>query len=439
MIDFNGPAKPFAMHQLRDAQREMFLRADSGKRPDLHGLKCIKLDHTLTTYKLRARARLKEVGMRRRHLINFLTGSVHTQQRRAAAGMAANGSRTCCFCGLGEESTYHIIVECPAWSSLRLPRQPALDRLTAECPPCAYLAGLAPEVDGARHCWAEQAFGRMLDYHAEQVARACSGPSPDSAMAADGWQVAATDGSGILPWHPLLRRAGAGVWWGPDHPRNIAATLQGPVLTAQRAEAMAVLLAVETAWAPTMLLTDSQYARDKLVAIKRCWAHALDGSHADIWTRVQRRVRDRGQHFFRVKWVKGHARLADIEEGRATAAEAHANGEADKLAGQAAELAAPPSCIVAATKQRLADILNVQEFAIDVLTARSSAEPLPLFAFGWTPREQRQVAQVPRAPAPQHDPAVDFLAEHPAQLQESDLWDELCAQLDLAPDARLAS
>ena len=55
--------------------------------------------------------------------------------------------------------------------------------------------------------------------------------------------------------------------------------------------------------------------------------------HGDLYSRVEKCIKDKGKGFYRVKWVKGHQKEAIEGEER----EFHGNSEADKAARQAVE------------------------------------------------------------------------------------------------------
>lgn len=73
-----------------------------------------------------------------------------------------------------------------------------------------------------------------------------------------------TDGSCINQSNAVLRRAGVGVWFGREHKLNVSEPLLGEWQTAQRAELVAVVRALEQ-WRseptrPLVIHSDSAYA-----------------------------------------------------------------------------------------------------------------------------------------------------------------------------------
>ena len=67
------------------------------------------------------------------------------------------------------------------------------------------------------------------------------------------------DGACVNNQHKRLRKAGVGVWCGPDHPRNFSAPLQGCQQTNQRAEIAAVIEALRLENRKVHIKTDSEH------------------------------------------------------------------------------------------------------------------------------------------------------------------------------------
>lgn len=116
-----------------------------------------------------------------------------------------------------------------------------------------------------------------------------------------------TDGSSINNGLPNAA-AGAGVYWGPGHAMNTCARLFGPVQTNNRAELLAVLIAVDTAEPDRTLVvhSDSEYAIRSIAE----WAPARAELgwkcvNADLIRTVTESIARRAApiHF---NWVPGH-------------------------------------------------------------------------------------------------------------------------------------
>ncbi|KAI8906010.1 ribonuclease H-like domain-containing protein, partial [Gorgonomyces haynaldii] len=123
-------------------------------------------------------------------------------------------------------------------------------------------------------------------------------------------------------------KAGIGVYFGPDDPRNVSCPLpdvQGQHPTNNRAELYAVIKAMETVEEKCIIYTDSQYTVKGLTEWmpgwkKRGWTKA-DGKavlNVDLWKRLDT-IYDKHKH--QIVHVKGHV-------GN------HGNEMADRLAVQ---------------------------------------------------------------------------------------------------------
>ncbi|KZS91963.1 ribonuclease H-like protein, partial [Sistotremastrum niveocremeum HHB9708] len=134
-----------------------------------------------------------------------------------------------------------------------------------------------------------------------------------------GWEVVYTDGAcqknGMLD-----ARAGLGVWWGRDDPRNLSERVPGPQ-TNNRAELIAIIRALETAPMsdrPLLIKTDSCYViscvRDWLSIWKANNFRTSTGSEVKNWKVILylqhlmdlRFVEARGAHIQHVKAHVGH-------------------------------------------------------------------------------------------------------------------------------------
>ncbi|EPS95418.1 hypothetical protein FOMPIDRAFT_10519, partial [Fomitopsis schrenkii] len=123
-----------------------------------------------------------------------------------------------------------------------------------------------------------------------------------------------TDGSAI-PVTTGQAHGGAGVYWGPNSPRNMALSVPMPV-TNNRAELFAVLhaLLVASPYQPLRIHTDSEYAIRSICH----WApkNAALGwtcANADMLQNIVDVLRTRPAAVS-FAWVKGHAGNAHNEE-----------------------------------------------------------------------------------------------------------------------------
>lgn len=104
-------------------------------------------------------------------------------------------------------------------------------------------------------------------------------------------------------------RAGSGVWFGPDDPRNIGVRVPGEIQSNQAAEVFAIFLAV-TAVEPNVpihIFSDSRYAIEGLTKYHKNWEAigwiGVENSHLFRPTLYRLRIRTAPTAF---SWVKGH-------------------------------------------------------------------------------------------------------------------------------------
>lgn len=144
-----------------------------------------------------------------------------------------------------------------------------------------------------------------------------------------------TDGSSLANGKKGAR-AGVGVFFGANDPRNISERLVGEPQTNQRAELTAIQRALEVAPVAqkVQICTDSQYSINCMTQWAASWerkdwktATGAEVKNQDIIRKVlatmQQRTRAGGETYF--QWVKGHS--TDV-----------ANAAADRLAVQGANM-----------------------------------------------------------------------------------------------------
>ncbi|KAH9851088.1 ribonuclease H-like domain-containing protein [Lenzites betulinus] len=104
--------------------------------------------------------------------------------------------------------------------------------------------------------------------------------------------------------------AGAGVWFGPDDPRNIAERVPGECRSNQAGEAYACLLAAGAVpnFAPLTITTDSMYLYKGLTVHLGGWENRgwAEMANADILKALVAKLRGRSAPTY-LKWVKGHS------------------------------------------------------------------------------------------------------------------------------------
>ena len=97
----------------------------------------------------------------------------------------------------------------------------------------------------------------------------------------DGRVVVWTDGAGRRNQDRRLRRSGVGVYYGEDHAKNVAVALSGRDQTNQRAELMAIILAVERETRPLWVRSDIAYCVDGVLSA-RAVGRRLRGDNSDL-------------------------------------------------------------------------------------------------------------------------------------------------------------
>ena len=128
-------------------------------------------------------------------------------------------------------------------------------------------------------------------------------------------------------------RAGSGVWYGDNGPRNASLRVPYPDQSNQTGELYAVLHALQSN--PTdqaiLIKTDSMYVVHGLTKNLPTWENLgwMYSKHANLFKNITAWVRYRS-NTTKITWVKGHNGT-------------NGNEEADKLAGEGANLELPPT------------------------------------------------------------------------------------------------
>ena len=328
-----------------------------------------------------------------------LTGNVITESVAAKWGKPER----CPHCGAAREDRQHRFWECPRWSE---PRNSALaaggftaTALRARLPAGVANSGVLPQ-----------------DVRLAALAAAASAPLPTPALPAPALPPGAqagrcrawTDGACVHPADPLLARAGWGLRL--ERPGAPLAEHRGPVdgaQTAQRAELTAALSAVSLAGSPVEIITDSQYVRNGMVAL-RGGASPRDWTHADLWSLLEPYCQT---GFAIARWVKGHLDAAAAAERGVSEEDRRGNAEADRLAGEAAEARLPATNLLQARAVQLHALQVLQKMLAEVELAAlkanhgSDGRGAPRVQRRWTaPRPRRRPGR--RNPRAADDAAV---------------------------------
>ena len=99
-----------------------------------------------------------------------------------------------------------------------------------------------------------------------------------------------TDGSCHYQQYPWLRRSGAGVYWGPDHPLNTITNQSGQAHTSPRAELLAIVIAIEQARWPIHIFSDNQ---GFVIAVKKMLSGDQTPSlknNVDLWANIDKKL-----------------------------------------------------------------------------------------------------------------------------------------------------
>ena len=145
-----------------------------------------------------------------------------------------------------------------------------------------------------------------------------------------------TDGS---CWYPKLPEFALG-WWAvvnaTDDTLVAAGPLKGPRQSSDKAELMAIIVALELCGATgrsITIWTDSSYAASGLHRLLQCREDVPDGSHEELWIRLQHAV-DSCEGLLNVQHISGHrevlATLFEVDDWTALW-----NARADHGAGKA--------------------------------------------------------------------------------------------------------
>ncbi len=294
---------------------------------------------------------------------SILAGSLRLGERLWQAGLS--DSPTCPFCHMANESLTHCFWHCGAWAHLRLDPDLPSDATRRAWPACTQECGIFledPELVAA-----QEALGAEVE-------------EPVSALAEDAQQdehtVVWTDGACRMSRDHRLRRAGSGIFYGPDHPGNKALILPGRVQTNQRAELFAVVVALECDTRSVEIRSDSMYVVKGAHALQEHGAAALVVEHTDLGRRLQQALQLPGRGGVVFTWVKGHAKQIDVDRGRVNLIDKLGNDGADLLAVEGARAHPVPRQVLKRAVERRKTAVAVHEMMLKILQARRRAEAL---------------------------------------------------------------
>ena len=160
-----------------------------------------------------------------------------------------------------------------------------------------------------------------------------------------GYRRCFSDGARNYPDDNRRGRAAFAVFYGFDHPWNIARPVCGFDQTAYRAELSGCSYALETAEVPTWLALDNESVVMTAAMLARGHDVLDDKIQSyDLWLRVRKAINKHYIGYFCITWIKGHMDKHPeyIRDGIHTQTEADWHIECDKHAGSAAHKAGVP-------------------------------------------------------------------------------------------------
>ena len=192
----------------------------------------------------------------------------------------------------------------------------------------------------------------------------------------DGKKVVWTDGASRNNQDARVRRAGCGVFYASDHVRNFSCILPGLVQSNQRAELLAVVLALRRDPRSMEIRTDSQYVLDGACAWQSWCARGWRGANTDLWRLFSQAMADRSPGSASFIKVLGHATKIDVQRGRVLACDKLGNDGADEYACTGADQHAVQASILQDLKLRRAAAVEVQSMMVEILKTRRIRAPV---------------------------------------------------------------
>ena len=349
-------------HEIRDGLRCAEWRIAAARRPDFLGIGDAGIDRRATM------ALLHNKKLARRDLPRLrrvLCGGTWSRARLHAAGLAE--SSMCQFCQQSDETVEHLFWHCPAWEHIRL-KEPGLpSRGTTDAwPACTRNCGIFPEDDRIMQL-------QMELHNEEPELRSILASQPHPPVVGATKQICWTDGASRNNQDNRLRRAGCGIFFGQEHPSNFSCKLPGREQSNNRAELLAVILAMLNHGNDLEVRSDSQYVVDGFNVLQQNGALPSKLDNKDLWDFAKFLLNSRNAPLRIVK-VLGHAKAEDVRRGRTSQQDKDGNDEADKLAVAGAALHAVEEDVAISAAWRAATAKATQSMMLKVLEARSQME-----------------------------------------------------------------
>lgn len=308
----------------------------------------------------------------------------------------------CPYCDKGcTEDLHHMWWECSAWAQIRHEYTTPFHAFSSGWPSCFRCCGIMPQDHPAFNhleLTANQSDSSGSEYGHEMPAYLRQTWTHD--LMVDRRVVVFTDGASTRNQDARLRRAGVGVFWGREHPKNISFPLDGPRQTNQRAELVAVKLALTHETRPLEIRSDSQYVVDGCTKYLPKWRREnfLEVDHDDLWRDISNLLLARPADDVRLTWVKGHASWKDVKQGSVAREDKLGNDYADLLARRGAAQHPPNPLLTARIQNTRLLTKQVQSMMVKIIHARaeeSKRRPQQDFdSYAVVPEDQAEVVEI---------------------------------------------
>ena len=330
-------------HVIREALRMEAWRTAAARRADMQGIE-VGIQKEITTGLLEWG---KLTPYEQALLRSILSGSIWTQDRLHRAKLAL--SPVCPYCSTGAtEDHEHLWWKCPAWQDVRQMYAEACELDSEALPACMRCCGLLP-VDYTIGLSSRRPRQKPTELEAEvEVIDLTRDSSEDGSTAPrtgqyreltiNGRIVVYTDGAARNNQHKLLRYSGCGAYWGPGHPFNVSAPIEGVEQTNNRAELAAVVTTLQIEVRPVEVRTDSKYVYDGVSQHRAKWRKnnwTIKGRkmrNADLWAQLDHILEARPVESVQITKIRGHTTTHDVFQGTVTLHDKEGNDAADALA-----------------------------------------------------------------------------------------------------------
>jgi len=303
---------------------------------------------------------------------SIISGSVRLQQRLHVAGLVP--SPVCTFCGISDETLEHCFWRCPCWNYIREQFETPAMHIVDQWPQCTRDCAIFMEqrtvIDLCFELEREESMSTSLIDGWSVVGALAEGSYVGELHNNDGHVIVWTDGASRNNQDARVRRAGCGIFYASNHVLNCGHFLPGHVQTNQRAELLAIVLALRRDARCLELRTDSQYVFDGACAWSSWRDGGWPGANADLWELFSDTMASRPQGSALFTKVKGHAKDIDVQCGHVLACDKFGNDGADHYACAGADQHAVPGAVVEAVRLQQIAALRVQKMMVEILCTR---------------------------------------------------------------------